>query len=341
MKHKPDAETLVAPAAICDAIRGGHKVALAGHVTPDGDCVGAIGALWLALPELDITPLAVLPPETVARRLNYLVHQAGLQAATPEQLRGCDLLIAVDTAKEPRLNIPGGLDTVQGIPICNIDHHATNTQYGKWNWTSGERSSTSEMIYELLRALGCQVTPTIATLLYAGIHTDTQGFSLVNATPRSLQVAADLSAAGARVQEVCEQLHRSHSPSEFALLKVVYGNTNLSDDGRVAWSSASYDEIHDAGCNANDIDDQVEIPRSIEGVNIALLLSEGNRGKVRVNFRGERGLSVLELARQFKGGGHHASAGAIVDGDITEVSQRVLAAAHAYLDANLTESPAS
>ena len=68
-------------------------------------------------------------------------------------------------------------------------------------------------------------------------------------------------------------------------------------------------------------------------------MSEGNRGKVRVNFRGERGLSVLELARQFKGGGHHASAGAIIDGDVsTEVSQRVLeAAAHAYLDANLTE----
>ena len=83
------------------------------------------------------------------------------------------------------------------------------------------------MIYELLRALGCQVTPTIATLLYAGIHTDTQGFSLVNATPRSLQVAADLVCRRrARRRRSASNSTAATATSEFALLKVVYGNTN-------------------------------------------------------------------------------------------------------------------
>ena len=319
------------PAELCDAIRGAQRIAIAGHVTPDADCVGSIGALWLALPELGVKPLASLPPECVARRLHFLVEMAGLQAASPDELRGADLLIAVDTAKFPRLNIDGGRDGFEDKPIANIDHHATNTQYGKWNWISGHRSSSCEMVYEVIAALGCQITPTIATLLYAGIHSDTQGFSLSNTTPRSLQVGYEVAAAGAEVHGIGERLHRSQSRSEFQLMQVIYGNTRVSDDGRIAWSTANYDEIHEAGCNANDIDDQVEVPRAVEDIDIAMLFSEGNRGKIRINFRGEGGLSILELAREFNGGGHHASAGAIIDGEIEEVSQRVCAAAAAYL----------
>ncbi len=320
------------PADLCDAIRSASRVALAGHVTPDADCIGAIGALWLALPELNVTPVVSLPTDTVARRLRFLVEHAAIPSSAPGELRSADLVIALDTAKYPRLNVDGGREVLDGKPIINIDHHATNTQFGQWNWISGQRSSTSEMVYDLLLTLGCQITPTIGTLIFAGIHTDTQGFSLSNTTSRSLAVGHEVTAAGARVHEVCERLHRSHSRSEFALMQVIYGNTRVSDDGRLAWSTASFDEIRATGCNANDIDNQVEVPRSVEGIDIALLLSEGVNGKVRINFRGEGGRGVLDLARQFNGGGHHASAGAIVDGPLKAVTERVVAAAREYLN---------
>jgi len=237
----------------------------------------------------------------------------------------------MDTAKERRVNLEGKLEAIPKAQIVNIDHHATNTRFGRWNWVEPDASSVSELIYLLIRALGCQITPTIATLLYAGIYSDTQGFSLANTTARSLHVAHQLALAGADIVHTCERLDRSRSRGEFELLKLVYRNTRISDDGRLAWSTASYDEIAATGCQANDIDDQVEIVRSIEGVRVAILFSEGHRGRVRMNFRSERGVSALELARQFGGGGHHASAGAILDGTLEEVTSRVLPVAQAYV----------
>jgi phosphoesterase RecJ-like protein len=319
------------PSGICDAIRGAARIALAGHVTPDADCIASLASLWLALPELGKTGYVALPAGTVSRRMSYLVRQAGLSPATAEELRQCDLVIVLDTAKDRRVNLEGKLEALPGVPVVNIDHHATNPKFGRWNWVSGHASSTSELVYGLLRALGCQITPTIATLLYAGIHSDTNGFSLINTTDSSLRVAHELALAGARIPEVCEQLQRSQSRSEFELLKVIYANTRVSEDGRLAWSAASHAEIRRAGCDAATIDDQVEIPRAIEGVVVAVLFTEGDPGKVRMNFRAERGISVLELAQQFGGGGHRAAAGARLEGALAEVMARVLAAAREFV----------
>jgi phosphoesterase RecJ-like protein len=315
---------------ICDAIRAANKIALIAHVTPDADCLGVIGALHLALPELGKYPFAALPEGTVARRLAFLVELAGVRPASSQELAACDLAIVCDTAKARRVNVDGKLEALPNTKVINIDHHATNTQFGTWNWVEGDASSASELVYLLIKALGCQITPTIATLIYAGMHTDTQGFSLSNTTTRGLQIAGELAQAGADIIDTCERLNRSRSRSEFGLLKVVYSNTQVSADGRLAWSTVNHAEITASGCHANDIDDQVEVVRSIEGVKVAILFSEGNQHKVRMNFRGERGVSVLELARQFGGGGHYASAGAILDGTIDEVTARVIPAAEEY-----------
>lgn len=321
------------PTDVCDAIAGATRVALTGHVTPDADCLGVIGAMYLALRDLGKQPFVSMPAGSVSRKLEFMVGLGGWSPASPEQLAACGLLIAIDTAKANRVNIDGKLDALPQASVLNIDHHASNTMYGHANWVDGARSSSCEMIYELLRALGVAITPTIATLLYAGVHNDTQGFSLANTTPRSLAVAHELAEAGAAIADTCERLDRSYNAAEFALRRTVYANTRVSDDGTLGWSTADYDEIHGAGCTAEDIDDQVEIVRSIEGVRVAVLFSEGVRGKVRMNFRGDRGMPVLELARQFNGGGHEMAAGAILDGTVPQVVERVLAAARAYIAA--------
>jgi phosphoesterase RecJ-like protein len=326
-RPRPD----VVPAEICAAIRAARHIAIVSHVTPDADAIASSGALWLALPELGTHPHLVLPEGSVSRQLSYLMRFAGLEPARLSDVREVDLIIALDTAKDKRLNGEEHLATLTRIPILNIDHHATNTQFGRWNWIVDTASSTSELVYGVLRALGCQITPTIATLLYAGIHTDTQGFALANTDAHSLRVGHELALAGARIAEVCERMHRSRSRGEFELLTVVYRKTRVSEDGRLAWSTVDFQEIAATGCRAADIDDQVEIPRQIEGIAVAILFSEGEPGKVRLNFRGEQGVSVLELATRFGGGGHHASAGARLSGSIAEITSRVLPVAREYV----------
>lgn len=320
------------PAEIPTAIRAAGRIGLAGHVTPDADCLGSVCALWLALPELGLSPHAFIPEHTVSRRLSFLVRHAGLTPAAAGDLDTCDLVIVVDTAKERRVNLHGTWDTLLTKTVINIDHHATNTRFGRWNWVNPHASSSCEMVYELLRALNCRITPTIATLLYAGLHTDTQGFSLAGATANTFAVASDLAEAGARISEICERLHRSHSRQEFDLLKTIFANTRVSPDGRLAWSTVSHTELASAGCTAEDIENQVEVPRSIEGISAAILLSEGNPGKIRVNFRGEGAVPILHLAQQFGGGGHLYSAGAMLDGALHEVEERVISAAVRFLE---------
>lgn len=319
------------PAEVCDALRAAERVALIGHVTPDADCMGVIGAMKLALEQMGKTPCVSMPAGSVSRKLQFMVELGGWQPASTDELAACNLAMAMDTAKDKRVNVDGKLEALPGVRVLNVDHHASNTMYGAVNWVEGTRSSSCEMVYEIIRALGLEVTPAIATLLYAGIHNDTQGFSLSNTTPRSLQVGYELTEAGAAVVETCERLNRSYNQPEFGLLKTVYANTKVSDDGRLGWSTCDHDEIVGAGCTAEDIDDQVEIVRSIEGVRVAILFSEGRKGKIRMNFRGERGLPILDLAQQFGGGGHEMAAGAIQDGTIAEVVARVVPAAQAYV----------
>lgn len=315
------------------AIRAARHIVLAGHETPDADCIGCCGALWLGLRTLGKDARLVMPG-ALSRKVEYLVHRTELTIDTAAAaLDGCDLAILCDTAKEKRANVPGGFEALRGTPVANIDHHATNTGFGAHTWIDAQRSSTSEMVYELLFALGVSLTVPLATLLYAGIHSDTKGFSLSNTTPRCLEISAALAAAGAPINELCEELDRSMTRGEFMLNQVVYANTRVSACGRIAWSSASYEEIRRSGCSADTIDDQVEIPRSIAGIRIAILFSEGETGVVRMNFRGERGTSVLNLAESFGGGGHHAAAGARRRAALAEVVSEVTSAALAHLDA--------
>lgn len=319
-------------AAAAEALRGAQNIALFGHVNPDADCLGAMGALSIALAELGKHTWLSLPMGTVARRLTWLVQHAGMRPATEAELLACDLAVVLDTAKLRRVNYSGSVDALGAVRMLNIDHHATNPNFGQVNWVESQRSSTCEMAYELVRHLGCAITPTIATLLFSGLHGDTKGFSLSNTTPACLEAAATLARHGARISQVCERLHRSLSKEEFELLSLVFRNTRVSPDGRIAWSTASLAEIVSTGCSASTIDDQVEVPRMIEDICIAILLTEAEPGVVRANFRGEGTFQVVDLAREFEGGGHAHSAGAMIRGAFEQVVQRVLKAAQAYVD---------
>ncbi len=315
------------PADLREAIRASRRVALIGHVNPDADCLGSMAALRLGLPELRIEPRVSLPAGTVARRLTTLLQLGALSPAAGHELAACDVAIVLDTARPRRVNLDGKLDALGGVPVVNIDHHASNPAFGRWNWIEPARSSTSEMVCELLAALDIRLTPPMATLLYSGLHSDTQGFSLGRTTPRALALAARLAAAGAEIASICHHLNHSHTPAEFRLLRLVYENTRASEDGRLAWSSVSLAELESIGCAPRDIDCHVEIVRSLAEVRIALLFTEADPGLVRVNLRGQSDTPVLALAERIGGGGHEASAGAVFHGTLEQAMKVVIAEA--------------
>lgn len=327
-------ETPEVPAPLIEAIQRLRSPVMIAHVVPDADALGSAFAMALAWTTDESHPKVALPDGSISQRLAFLFKWSQVTVASSDDFAAADGFVVVDTAKKSRCNVGRVLkegDWSAGRPIINIDHHATNTRFGDINWVVDTAGSTCELVYHLLRSADRPISDVIASLLYAGIQTDTLGFSLPMTNAAALSAAADLVAYGANVAELGERLCRSQSKSEFGLLRIVYANTRVVADGRIAYSWASHDEIHAAGCTAADIDDQIGVPRSLDGVRLAMLFTEGNKGKTRINFRGSGDVTVVGLAGEFNGGGHAQSAGAILDCGLEVAIEKVVPRAVEYL----------
>jgi phosphoesterase RecJ-like protein len=341
MKQSPAAPVTASPvvannhrpsALFVEALRGTRRPMIFGHVTPDADCLGAAFGLAELLRENQADARVVLPQGAVARRLRFMLDLAGARVVMHDLREDADSVVVVDTAGPKRVNVGGGFESVARFTSFNIDHHITNPDFAVHNWVDPHASSTSELIARLADVMGWRVNATTASLLYAGIHGDTAGFSLPNTTADALHTAAELIRAGADVTNIGERLCRSQDRHDFELLRRVYDHTRVTEDGLIAYSYLTLADIRESGCSAEDIDDQVSIPRALRGIQIAMLFSEGEPGVVRVNLRGEGQRSVVEIAQQFGGGGHSQAAGVRVrNKPIEAVLAEVLAAAQAHL----------
>ncbi|MCH7873558.1 MAG: DHH family phosphoesterase [Planctomycetes bacterium] len=326
--------TPAVPEELLHAIKAMRAPIVITHVVPDADALGSMLALARSLTGESGKPKVSLPDGSLSRRLTFMFDQAGMFVATREDFAAADGFVVTDTAKKPRCNVGRELketDWSAGRPVVNIDHHHTNTRFGDVDWIVDDAGSSCELVYFLLVALSRPIDAITASLLYAGIQTDTVGFSLPTTRDWALLAAAQLVKAGADVAEVGRRLYHSQDKSEFDLLRIVYANTRTAADGQIAYSFASFDEIHNAGCSAADIDDQISVPRSLDGARLAMLFTEGNKGKTRINFRSSGEVTIADLAAQFKGGGHAQAAGAILDCGLKEAMEKVVPRAVEYL----------
>lgn len=307
---------------------------MVGHVTPDADCLGSTFGLALALREMGVDARVALPTGCVANKISFMLELAADVPQVPhwDPQGACDGMVVIDTASEKRMNIQPAPPMSGDMVTINIDHHITNTDFAQFNWVDPHASSSCEMVAVLLRDMGVTISPKVASLLYCGIYGDTGGFSLPCTSADSLHVAAELIRAGADVAHIGEQLCRSQNRSDFELLRRVYDHTTVVAGGRIAYSWLTHKDITEAGCKADDIDDQVSIPRALKGVAIAMLFSEGEPGILRVNLRGEGKVTVVELAQQFGGGGHSQSAGVkFKNKTMEQVVSELVTAAEAHL----------
>jgi len=321
--------------SVQQALAKAKHVLLAGHVTPDADCLGAMCGAGVAIRDNLAHRVSLeLPEGSWPEGLAFILEWAGLERASAADRASCDTVVVLDTAKASRCNAERDwafLDNDK-YTVLNIDHHAPNPGYGDLNWIVGDASSTCELVYRLIDASGWSMSAACASVLYTGILGDTAGFTLPNTTSRAFRAAAALADAGADVGQIGELMLRSQRQSDFDLLRIIYDNTRVVADGRIAYSTADYQEITGCGCTAADIDDQVLVPRSLGGIQLALLFTEGVQGKIRMNFRGESGIPALPLAQKVGGGGHTFAAGAILDGTIDQIVKRVIDEATRYLD---------
>ena len=327
--------TSLAAAVLAPFGRDRGRALMLGHVHPDADVLGTLLALGLAL-EARGWSVTYGGPHPAPAALDFLPGVERYRRL--DTLDGAfDVAVLTDCPNPQRTE--GLIDHARRAAklILNIDHHPDNRRYGDVNWIDLSAAATGEMVYELLLALGVELTPAIATNLFTAVHTDTGSFRYSNVTPRTFTIAAALVAAGAEPAVVSQALYERRAPDALRWLGDALRRIEVSDEGRLAWLALPSDGVPEALVESEEL---VNYPRSIATVRVACLFRERGR-EVKVSLRGKGGVDVQRIAAEFGGGGHRNAAGCTLDGPLAEAMRRVLAAVRRVLAERTEPSAAS
>ena len=213
-------------------------------------------------------------------------------------------LVSVDVAAE-RMLPPG----FEGEVLLCVDHHGSNTHFGKNELVRGEKSSCGEIVLELIKALCGSLTGEEATLLYIAVTTDTGCFQYANTSAQTLAAASELLRLGARQQEVSQTFFRKVSPARLKLEGMIYSGMRFLRDGRIAMTLITRDMIRASGAGKDDFDDLAGLCGRAEGSDLQITIREQDDGASRVSVRSNPGISSCAICAAFGGGGHELAAG--------------------------------
>ncbi len=224
-----------------------------------------------------------------------------------------DLVFVLDAPDLERLGpiYDNNSDLFYETPVVNIDHHPGNNHFGKVNWVDMTATSTSEILVSLIESLSREkqlIDADIATCLLTGITTDTASFQNTNTTPKSLTVAAQLVAAGARQQEIIQKIYKTKELSTLKLWGVILSRVQMDSENFV-YSYVSKNDFTDCSANEDQTQGVIdELLKTVPGIDFALLLSE-KKGNLHGSFRStKKNVNVSKIAQIFGGGGHEQAA---------------------------------
>lgn len=304
--------------SIFERIKTAECVVIAGHISPDGDAVGACYGLAAAIADtLSITPIVLLEDYSDKFKLydnSRFDYNGDCTTLAP------DVFLAVDCADKERLGKAAEVFDRAKL-TCNIDHHISNTLYAQHNYVDNA-SSASEVVYRLIEGK-CGITESIAAYLYMGIAFDTGGFKHSSTTAVTHNVVSKLVGL-VDTSAIHTRLFDSHSLSQARTLQRALSNMQI--DGCIAYSIITKAESDEIGTKSGDTDGIAEYLLNTDGILVSALLTERGEGEdkiTKISMR-SKGCDVNKVAASFGGGGHILAAGAGVKAPINEVAQAVV-----------------
>ncbi|MFN2317856.1 MAG: bifunctional oligoribonuclease/PAP phosphatase NrnA [Gemmatimonadales bacterium] len=329
------AEKILAAHAFSSLLTPGQRVVLTTHVNPDGDGLGSEVGLAHMLKALGVN-VAIANPTPTPPRFDFLfADMPGLDrtAEAVKTLRKADVIVVLDIADLGRLGMLS--DTVRdaGVPVACVDHHVSEGVLPDGpRYVDAGAAATGELIFEIAKACGWEVTQAAARALYVALVTDTGGFRFSNTHPRTLRIAAELLETGVDPESVYVDVYANAPEGRPRLFAEALQTLVVEPEYGLAWVTVPPGAVERHGVTADDLDGVVEFPRSIAGVRLALLFREIHQGRVKVSLRSVGKVDVAAFAKQFGGGGHTKAAGVSLEGSMAEVQARILSAAREYLN---------
>lgn len=304
------------------AIRSARLIALTTHRNPDGDGIGSQLGLYHALKQLG-KRVMMHNRDGVPRIYAFLDGAAEVRRGEwDETAEQPDLIVSLDCGSRSRLGMP---DTFfDGATLINIDHHASNRQFGDINVIDAAYCATGAMISDLLVALGITLNAAMARPIYTAILTDTASFRLNSASAEVYRLAADLVEAGATPWPICLEVYENRSLAGLRLLSECLATLTLRDNGQSAWIYVTHDMYEKTGADVEDTEGLIDYARGMQGVEVAVFIRNDDGGDCwKVSFRGKTHADVGSLATTLGGGGHRHASGCMLRGSLEEIEARV------------------
>ena len=304
-----------------DLLKGEQKIAICGHVNPDGDCLGCVLALTLALRScaFDVTPL--LATRECPGLYDFL---EGYEWLTPacEYNETPDVLILVDV---PSLQRTGDCERVfkRAKKTLLIDHHQGDGSFADVAYVDSTAAAAGMLVWDFIDQAGITLTPAIATCCYTALVTDTGRFQFQNTDPAALRAAADMAQKGASPSEISREVYQRRSLAAIQLNALVMRRMELLFDGRLVLSWVREVDFKNLGATKDDGDSLIDQIRQLDGIEVAVMLREQG-SIVRGSIRSKTDRDVAAIAARMGGGGHRAAAGFTIKGSLEDARTIVL-----------------
>jgi len=291
---------------IAKTIKSQKKWLIVSHVRPDADAYGSSCGLKLILDKLNIVSSVVNETENKDRYQVIPYADRVLNSISDESWDGVIVCDCGDRKRVGDLFLP----IIEKLPLLiNIDHHVSNNLFGTHNLVIPTASSTSEIIFDLSKALGVQLDGDMSTALFAGIAGDTGSFKYQSTTADTFTIGAELVKNGASPYKIHQALYGSQSLAATKLQSEALSQMNVFLNGQIAEVVVNLDLIKKYKADIEDADVLVDMARDIENIRVAVLLRQDDE-IWRVSLRSKNDSdNVSKIAEKFGGGGHKAAAG--------------------------------
>lgn len=295
------------------------KVAITGHVNPDGDCIGSVLAIYnyisTVYPEIKLSAYL----EEFSDKFMFLKNSENIKQSVEED-EEFDLLICVDSADIQRLGFSEVL-LQKSKESINIDHHVTNTKFTDETCLEADASSTAEVIYTLLNKE--KIDKAVAECLYTGMVHDTGVFRYSCTSPKTMRIAADLMEKGIDYTIIVDESFYEKSYLQNQILGRTLLESILILDGKCIFSYVNRKMMNFYEVTKKDLDGIIEQLRQTRGVEVAIFLYEVETQKYKVSLRSKTKVDVSKIAAFFGGGGHVRAAGCTMDGTVHDIVNNI------------------
>ena len=287
-------------------IESAKNIVLISHINPDGDALGSSLSMYPILKKMNKNVKVFNATKPLPEYLDFLPNFDKVTNILPKNI---DLMISFDCGSFDRLGI-------ENRPkfLINIDHHISNTKYGDINIIDPTAASTSQVVYELLKANCVDIDKDSALCIYTAIVTDTGSFQYESVSSKVFKIASELVEIGVKPDFVAKMLFQRDRLSRLRLIAKAYETIELCCDGEVAFVEVTREMMEITGAIKEDTDTIVNSVRALKTVEVACMLREDEEG-IKISLRSKNYADVSKIAQKYGGGGHIRAAGATIKGE--------------------------